>query len=188
MAEPNPLPEMILRPVGMVENSLALKPRSSGTPSPDTQSPDTRGLSLAEKRRRTFEHQQRVRGEISRLILYPEFEELLEGIEDFSHLLVLFWPHQMPEGSRELKKVHPMGIAENPPTGIFATRSPARPNPVLMTETELLEREGRILRVRGLDALNQSPIIDIKPIVGGGVDKENLRFPQWLKQARYPEE
>ncbi len=187
MAEPNPLPEMILRPVGMVENSLTRETQSPGTQSPDPQSPETQGLSLAEKRRRTFEHQQRVRGEISRLILYPEFEPLLEGIEAFSHLLVLFWPHQMPEGSRELKKVHPMGIAENPLTGIFATRSPARPNPVLMTETELLEREGRILRVRGLDAVNQSPIIDIKPIMGGGYSKADLRLPQWLRQARYPE-
>ena len=69
---------------------------------------------------------------VSEIEIYPEVADLLDGIEDFSHLLVLYWAHLVPEAGRSLLKVHPIGRKEFPLKGIFATCSPARPNPVLV--------------------------------------------------------
>jgi len=105
---------------------------------------------------------------------------ILNGIEEYSHLVVLYWPHLgSPEG-RSLTQGHPMGRKAFPLVGIFATCSPARPNPVLMTTVELIERRGNVLRVTGLDAVDGSPIIDIKPYVPVYHTVEDLRMPEWM--------
>ncbi|MFO7751201.1 MAG: TrmO family methyltransferase [Desulfobacteraceae bacterium] len=69
-----------------------------------------------------------------------------------------------------------------PRQGIFATRSPARPNPVLISSVRLLERSGNVLRVQGLEALDQSPIIDIKPVTRHYEGIENPTVPDWIKE------
>ncbi len=75
-----------------------------------------------------------------------------------------------------------MGRKDLPPQGIFATRSPARPNPVLVSTVPLLAREGHVLKVKGLEAVDGSPLIDIKPYVDVYHGVENPRFPDWLLQ------
>lgn len=75
---------------------------------------------------------------------------------------MLYWSHIIGNEKREVKKVHPAGKEEFSPVGVFATRSPVRPNPICSTTVKLIERDGNVLKVRSLDALDGSPVIDIK--------------------------
>jgi tRNA-Thr(GGU) m(6)t(6)A37 methyltransferase TsaA len=92
----------------------------------------------------------------------PEFEEGLYRIEEVQELFV-FYIFDRSEG-RALK-VHPKGDPSLPLRGVFTTRSPDRPNRIGMTKVTLLRREGNRLHVKGLDALDGSPVIDIKPAI-----------------------
>jgi L-fuculose-phosphate aldolase len=93
------------------------------------------------------------------LEIFPEYREGLEGIEAGQTIMVLFWLH---ESSRDILKVHPRGNKENPKRGVFSTRSPVRPNPIGVSELEVLEIDATRLWVRGLDVVDTTPIIDIK--------------------------
>jgi len=97
-------------------------------------------------------------------------------------MLVLYWPHLIDPERRLLGKVHPMGRKDLPRQGIFATCSPARPNPVLVSAVPLLERTGNTLKVRGLEAVNGSPVIDIKPYTASCCGAENATVPEWMAQ------
>jgi tRNA-Thr(GGU) m(6)t(6)A37 methyltransferase TsaA len=94
--------------------------------------------------------------------ILPEFEEGLYKIEEEKELVILYI-FDRSEG-RALK-VHPKGDPNIPLRGVFATRSPDRPNRIGMTTVTLLRREGRLLHVKGLDALDGSPVVDIKPLI-----------------------
>jgi len=110
------------------------------------------------------------------LEILPEFAQGLTDIEGFSHLFVL-WTFDRSEGF-ELMGTPP---SDNRPHGVFATRSPFRPNPVGLTVVELLRRDGNRLRVRGVDMLEGTPILDIKPYLSS-VEPEKLRRG-WLAEA-----
>lgn len=106
----------------------------------------------------------------------PALEVGLTDIEGFSHLYVL-WVFDRA-GQYELLGTPP---TDTRPHGVFATRSPRRPNPIALTVVELLGREGSRLRVRGVDMLDGSPILDIKPYLSS-VPPEQLRRG-WLDEA-----
>lgn len=110
------------------------------------------------------------------LEILPEFEAGLRDIEGFSHLFVL-WVFDRSEGF-DLQGTPP---SDNRPHGVFATRSPRRPNPIGLTVVELLRREGTRLQVRGVDMLDGTPILDIKPYLSS-VDPAALRRG-WLAEA-----
>jgi len=110
------------------------------------------------------------------LELRPEFEPGLTDIEGFSHLFVI-WTFDRAEGF-DLLGTPP---TDDRPHGVFATRSPRRPNPIGLTVVELLGREGAVLRVRGIDMLDATPILDIKPYLSS-VPPEKLRRG-WLAEA-----
>jgi L-fuculose-phosphate aldolase len=92
--------------------------------------------------------------------ILPAYEEALDGLADGDDLLVLCW---LDRARRDLLRVHPRGNPANPERGVFSTRSPLRPNPIAVETVRLLERAGRRLRVRGIDAVDGTPVIDIKP-------------------------
>lgn len=102
---------------------------------------------------------------ISKLIIFEEYEDSLDGIEEYSHIIICYWAHLISEKERKLRKVHPRGNKNRAKRGIFSTRSPVRPNPILLTTVELIQRKDNILLVKKLDALDNSPILDIKPYV-----------------------
>lgn len=118
---------------------------------------------------------------VSELVIDSQWEEGLEGLEDFSHILVLFWFDRLND-EEVLLKVHPMHRPDIAVTGMFATRTPNRPNRVGLTVVPLLERKGNILRVRGLDALDGSPIIDIKPYLRSGELILEATEPAWTQE------
>jgi formylmethanofuran dehydrogenase subunit E len=94
----------------------------------------------------------------STLEMFEDYEPALRDIDQCSHLIVLYWQ------DRADRKVLQSRMAWGPEVhGVFATRSPNRPNPIPLCVVELLQRDGPFLRVRGMDALDGSPLIDIKP-------------------------
>ncbi len=106
-----------------------------------------------------------VEGDISKIMIYREYKDGLLGLENFSKILILYWFHRRDDfRNRNTLKVHPKGNKNLPLVGIFATRSPSRPNPIGATIVKLIRIEECYLYVRGLDALPGSPIIDIKPV------------------------
>lgn len=110
------------------------------------------------------------------LEIRAELEPGLTDIEGFSHLIVI-WTFDRSEGF-DLMVTPP---SDNRPHGVFATRAPRRPNPIGLTIVELLGREGPVLRVRGIDMLEGTPILDIKPYLSN-VPPERLRRG-WLDEA-----
>ena len=115
------------------------------------------------------------------LEILPEFEAGLTDIEGFSHLIVL-WEFDRSAGF-ELIGTPP---SDNRPHGVFATRSPRRPNPIGFTVVELQRREGRSLHVRGVDMLDGTPILDIKPYLSS-IPMENLARG-WLAETEARQE
>lgn len=164
--------EIVLKPIGFIRSEIKEPALRS----------DKDGITLKEKLRHVKAERDKIRNMTSEIVIDPALAELLDDIEGHSHILVLFWAHKVPPESRKLTKVHPMGLKEMPKRGIFATCSPARPNPVLVTAVKLLERNGNILKVQGLEAVDGTPVIDIKPYVQGYHGAENPATPEWMEK------
>jgi len=160
-------PPMQLRAVGVVKSSLK-------EPSLVAESGDL------EWRPKEGRREWRIR--VSELIIDSNFAGILDGIEDFSHLLVLYWAHLVPPEGRSIIKAHPMGRKELPLVGIFATCSPARPNTICAIVVRLLEHKENVLKVEGLDALDGSPIVDIKPYIPSYYRADNIKMADWMLQ------
>lgn len=111
------------------------------------------------------------------LKILPEFEAGLFDIEGFSHLYVI-WEF---DRSTDYDLIAHPPVDDGRPHGLFATRSPRRPNPIALTTVELLRRVGADLHVRGVDMLDGTPILDIKPYLSS-IPEENLRRG-WLAEA-----
>jgi tRNA-Thr(GGU) m(6)t(6)A37 methyltransferase TsaA len=160
--------QMLLRPVGVVRNKVE-KPSLVA---------DSGDLEWRAKVAQGREEQ----NVVSELVIDSDLEGILDGIEDFSHIMVLYWAHHLPPEGRSIIKGHPMGRKDLPLTGIFATCSPARPNPICLTAVRLLERKGNVLKVRGLDAIDGSPLIDIKPYVPSYYAVADAKRADWMMQ------
>jgi tRNA-Thr(GGU) m(6)t(6)A37 methyltransferase TsaA len=117
---------------------------------------------------------------VSEIVVDSDLTEALDSLDEFSHLIVLYWMHQLPAGRQLPLKVHPMGKPELPLVGRLATRSPSRPNPVGQATVRLLERKDNILKVKGLDAIDGTPVIDIKPYLPGYDSADDAEVPLWI--------
>ncbi|HUB98429.1 MAG TPA: tRNA (N6-threonylcarbamoyladenosine(37)-N6)-methyltransferase TrmO [Solirubrobacterales bacterium] len=100
------------------------------------------------------------------IVLSPAVAAGLEGIEVGAALVVLTW---LDRGDRDVLRVHPRGDRSRPPQGVFATRSPDRPNPIGLHRVEVLEVTGERLRVGGLEAIDGTPVLDLKPVLSADV-------------------
>ena len=118
---------------------------------------------------------------ISKIVFKEKYTEALQGIKEFSHLFVLFWLHKTSTKDRCILKVHPRGRSDMPLVGIFATRTPNRPNPIGLTRVRLLNIEENIIIVQGLDAFNGTPVLDIKPFDSWDTTRD-FQVPDWWKQ------
>ena len=102
--------------------------------------------------------------------IFPEYAEGLSDIEGFSHLYIIFHLNMVKK-----HKLKVIPFLDNVERGIFATRSPARPNPIGLSVVELTGVEGNILHIRGVDMLDGSPVLDIKPFVPDFEKHDNIR-------------
>ncbi len=145
------LPAMTLKAIGIVRNGIKQKPPP--------------GYDWGEV--------------ISEVVIENSLTEALDGLEEFSHIVVLFWFHQVASQQISLK-IHPMGKEELPLTGLFATGTPNRPNRIGRTTVRLLQRQGNILKVKGLDAIDGTPVIDIKSYNSRYDSVTDTRVPPWV--------
>lgn len=165
---------IILHPVGTIHNTVTEPHLVAGKD----------GLTMQVRHDIMVDRIRKTDAETSEIVIHEGLEDLLEGTEEYSHLVILYWAHAVPEERRSLTRVHPMGRKDFPEVGIFGTCSPARPNPVLMTVVRLLRREENVLTVTGLDAIDGSPVIDIKPYVSEFYPREGIRVPGWMEQIQ----
>jgi tRNA-Thr(GGU) m(6)t(6)A37 methyltransferase TsaA len=145
------LPKVTFKTIGIIRNELKKRERR-----------DTRNV-------------------ISKIIIDPALTEGLDNLDEFSHIIVIYWLHQ--SRTPFPLKVHPRHQKELKPVGVFASRSPDRPNPLGKTTVKLLERHGNILKVQGLDAIDGSPVIDIKPYIPGIDAVKGARGPKWMTKS-----
>jgi tRNA (adenine37-N6)-methyltransferase len=116
----------------------------------------------------------------SEVIIKEDLKESLSRIDEFSHIIVIYWMHKLSPSQRAIIKVHPKANQNLPLVGVFASRSPARPNPIGVTTVKLLERRDNVLKVTGLDAINGTPVLDIKPYIPGDDSSTEAKTPGWL--------
>jgi tRNA (adenine37-N6)-methyltransferase len=124
-------------------------------------------------------------GDRARIELRPELAPALDGLTGFSHVWVLYWFHgnDRPE-ERATLKVHPRRDPANPLTGVFATRAPVRPNLIGFSACRIMGVHRNVLEVEGLDALEGSPVLDLKPYIPESDALPDARVPGWLKKGR----
>ncbi len=116
----------------------------------------------------------------SEIVIAPKWRDALDGLAEFSHLWVIFYFDRAQP--LDALRVHPMRRADLPRVGLFATRSPIRPNPIGICPVELLSIRENVLRVRGLDALDGTPVLDLKPYLERGDAIRNTRAAAWVRQ------
>lgn len=119
----------------------------------------------------------------SRIVVRRELADALDGLEGYSHVIVLFWAHRVPEEERKATRIHPMGDPTLPLLGVFATRTQLRPNAIGMTVVPLLARKRNELRVRGLDAIDGTPVLDIKPYIPHYDSLPQATIPAWASEV-----
>lgn len=143
--------DMILQPIGFVRNAIkaTLRPEHDWT------------------------------GIISEIVLEHEFVPGLERLEEYSHIIVIFWAHKATDKSKMALRVRYRGDPALPEVGVFASRSLFRPNPLGMKVARLLEIKNNILRVEGLDALDSTPVLDIKPFNPSNDAPADAKTPEW---------
>jgi len=112
-------------------------------------------------------HKDRQRRDVSEtvaeIIIEPEYSKGLDNLDEFSHIIVIFYFHQSHKPAP--LKVHPKYRQDTAPVGVFASRSPDRPNALGKTTVKLIECRNNILKVQGLDAIDGTPVLDIKPYI-----------------------
>jgi len=114
-----------------------------------------------------------------------KYHDALLGLEEFSHIIVFCWYHKNDRpGRRNTLQVHPRGDRKNPLTGVFATRSPVRPNLIAITICRLISIEGNVIRVDEIDAFDGTPVIDIKPCISRLDFISEVKVPSWAKNEK----
>ena len=102
------------------------------------------------------------------LVLDPAVSEGLQGLQPGTDVLVLTW---LDRAGRDVLTVHPRGDTGRPATGVFNTRSPDRPNPIGLHRVTILAIDGNRVQVRNLEALDRTPVLDVKPVLGGVAER-----------------
>lgn len=118
---------------------------------------------------------------VSEIRIHKRLARALEGLEAFSHLVVLYG---LSKSRGYDVQVHPKGREDLPLVGLFATRSPRRPNPLAFSVCELIRRRGARLLVKGLDAIDGTPVFDVKPYIPARDCIKNARVPAWVRRLR----
>jgi tRNA-Thr(GGU) m(6)t(6)A37 methyltransferase TsaA len=125
-----------------------------------------------------------ISSDVSRVKIVPPFCRGLHGLERFSHLIILYWFHLRDnEQERETLQVLPRRHPGAPMIGVFSSRSPSRPNPVGLCVVKLLKIRDCTLYVTGLDAMEGSPVIDVKPYLPRADSIPDAMVPQWMSHG-----
>ena len=113
--------------------------------------------------------------------IFNDYTDALLGLDGFSHIVVLFWFDQNDTAAkRRVLQVHPRKDPRNPLTGVFATHSPQRPNLIGLTVCKIISIQGESIEIEDIDALDGSPVIDLKCYIPGSVGEKEVRLPDWV--------
>lgn len=123
--------------------------------------------------------------DVTQIVLDKKYQSGLLGLEGYSHLLMFWWfdKNDTPQ-KRSILQVHPMGNRANPLTGVFATRSPVRPNLIAMTLCKIVSVKDNTIEIEKTDAFDGTPVLDIKPFIPGYDSAEGATVPKWLAEGR----
>ena len=116
---------------------------------------------------------------VTKIVIDKKYAKGLDGIEDYSHVIVVYWMDKEKECHL---KHHPQGRVDIPFVGIFACRCPQRPNRIAISTVELIKRLGNIITVKGLDIVNGTPILDIKPYTPQYDSVDKAKVPDWVSK------
>ncbi len=117
---------------------------------------------------------------VSDVVVSKRFGPALDGLEKYSHAVIVYWMH---ETKKKVIKHHPQGIA--PLVGIFACRCQGRPNPIGVSAVKILKIRKNVLTVGGLDAVNNTPVLDIKPYTPQYDSVKSAKVPHWTRMLKY---
>ena len=121
------------------------------------------------------------RGDDNWIEIFTQYQDAMLGLEGFSHIYVLYWFHENDTiEKRAILRVHPRKDPYNPLTGVFGTHSPARPNLIGLTLCRILAIEKNLIRIDATDALDGSPVIDIKCFIPDKEPLDHIRLPVWV--------
>ena len=116
---------------------------------------------------------------VSEIVLEKKYADGLIGLKDFSHAIVIYFMHLATDKERVKIRRHPQGRDDMPFVGIFSQRAKRRPNPVGVTAVKIIKVENNVLKIQGLDAIDGTPVLDIKPYYPR--DRvENPIIPEWV--------
>ena len=118
----------------------------------------------------------------SRIELEPKFASGVAGLDQFSHVLILFYMHIDPDGEVPTLQRRPRGRPDMPLLGVFAQRGRMRPNVIGVTAAEIVRVEPGVVVVRGLDAIDGTPVLDLKPYVPTFDRRDATRVPEWMER------
>ncbi len=118
--------------------------------------------------------------DVSKIILDEQYEHGLTGLSDFSHLIVIYYLDKADFNMEKHLVRRPQGREDMPMVGIFSQRAKDRPNPIGITSVEIINIDKNIITVKGLDAVNNTPILDIKPYYPMYDCKNNAIIPEWV--------
>lgn len=119
---------------------------------------------------------------VTEIVIDESYSKGLDCIEDYSHVIVVYWMDKEKECHL---RHHPQGKEDVPFVGIFACRCPQRPNRIAMSTVKLLGRTKNVIRVKGLDILDGTPIIDLKPYTPQYDKIENGKIPEWVNKLQF---
>ncbi len=120
----------------------------------------------------------------SNIFVREKYITSLDGLGGFSHIIVLFWMHQITPEERATRRARPLRSSGIPELGIFAWHSSRRPNPVGMSIVPLQGINGNKVTVQGLDAIDGTPVLDLRPYVESYYHVDNYQEPLWVKETR----
>lgn len=122
-------------------------------------------------------------GVVTDLVIDEQYKDALDGLEDYSHLIVIFWMHEVK--TCDIRHVPQGKVGEVPEVGIFACRCPRRPNPIGISTVEILSIKDNIITVKGLDVIKDTPILDIKPYTPQYDNVTNAKIPDWVNKLDF---
>ena len=117
---------------------------------------------------------------VSRIMVEPEYLGSLKGLEEFSHVMIVTFLHQARYEKEKHLQRHPRGLESMPKVGIFSQRAKNRPNPIGVTTVEIVSVGPDYIEVKGLDAINATPVLDIKPYYPHYDRIDSPKVPEWV--------
>lgn len=120
---------------------------------------------------------------ITEIKIEKKYQGALKGLDDYSHLIVIYWMDEVK--TCDIRHVPQGKVGQVPEVGIFACRCPQRPNPIGVTTVEIIEIKNGVITVKGLDVIDDTPILDIKPYTPQYDSIKNAKVPDWVNKLDY---